>query len=380
MYSSLATTVGSTSLRDLLEPDERRVPDEVENGRVLAPRHGRSLVRRHGLGTKPSPTRAPCERSLTRGGEHEGVPRGKAQRPGAAVAGAGQCRKWRRWVKTIVAPASRTASTTSSSRFEPPGWMIAPTPGLERGLRAVGEREERVRRERRALERVALAARLLDRQPHRVDPAHLAGADAERAQVLRRARSRSSSRACTPATRTAGRPRPSRPASRRPPPCPAGPRRPSRGPGRAGRRARACSRARRGRTGAARGRRGSACPASRAAPRARAASKPGAASTSTNCSAIRAPSSPGTGRLSATTPPYADSGSHASARSYASSIVPATAAPHGFACLTITHAGSVNSSSSSRAAERSLRLLNESSLPCSCSTRESRCRRACASA
>ena len=29
---------------------------------------------------------------------------------------------------TIVAPAARTAATTSASRFEPPGWMIAPTP------------------------------------------------------------------------------------------------------------------------------------------------------------------------------------------------------------------------------------------------------------
>jgi hypothetical protein len=31
-------------------------------------------------------------------------------------------------VKTIVAPARSTASTTSSSRFEPPGWMIAVAP------------------------------------------------------------------------------------------------------------------------------------------------------------------------------------------------------------------------------------------------------------
>ena len=35
--------------------------------------------------------------------------------------------------------------------------------------------------------------------------------------------------------------------------------------------------------------------------------------------------------------PNAESGSAASARSYASSIVAATATPHGFACLTITH-------------------------------------------
>ena len=48
-------------------------------------------------------------------------------------------------------------------------------------------------------------------------------------------------------------------------------------------------------------------------------------------------------------------------------IVAASATPHGFACLTITQAGSVNSAARSRAAERSLRLLYESSLPCSCS-------------
>src|ERR1700746_964131 len=36
-----------------------------------------------------------------------------------------QWRKWRRPVKTIVAPACSAAAITSSSRFEPPGWMIA---------------------------------------------------------------------------------------------------------------------------------------------------------------------------------------------------------------------------------------------------------------
>src|ERR671937_548779 len=55
---------------------------------------------------------------------------------------------------------------------------------------------------------------------------------------------------------------------------------------------------------------------------------------------------------------------------------PATATPQGFACLTITHAGSSNSRMQSRAALRSLRLLYESARPCSCSTCESRCRRA----
>ena len=79
-------------------------------------------------------------------------------------------------------------------------------------------------------------------------------------------------------------------------------------------------------------------------------------------------------------PPYADVGSEASALTYASSSVAPMPTPHGFACLTITQAGSVNSSTSWRAAERSFRLLYESSRPLSCSTRESRCRRAPASA
>ena len=51
--------------------------------------------------------------------------------------------------------------------------------------------------------------------------------------------------------------------------------------------------------------------------------------------------------------PNADIGSAASARSYASSIEAATATPHGFACLTITQAGSSNSRSSMRPAFRS---------------------------
>src|SRR5262249_48684193 len=39
-----------------------------------------------------------------------------------------QCLKCRRPVSTIVAPAARTVSVTSASRFDPPGWMTALTP------------------------------------------------------------------------------------------------------------------------------------------------------------------------------------------------------------------------------------------------------------
>ena len=47
-------------------------------------------------------------------------------------------------------PAASAASTTSRSRTEPPGWMIAVDARLDRQLRAVGEREERVGGERGA--------------------------------------------------------------------------------------------------------------------------------------------------------------------------------------------------------------------------------------
>ena len=59
-----------------------------------------------------------------------------------------QWRKWRRPVKTIATPASSAAATTSSSRIEPPGWMIAVTPRLDR--RARGRRRTGRTRRRRA--------------------------------------------------------------------------------------------------------------------------------------------------------------------------------------------------------------------------------------
>ena len=65
-----------------------------------------------------------------------------------------QWRKWRRPVKTIATPASSAAAMTSSSRIEPPGWTTPVTPRLDRQLGAVGEREERVGGQHRALQRV----------------------------------------------------------------------------------------------------------------------------------------------------------------------------------------------------------------------------------
>ena len=83
---------------------------------------------------------------------------------------------------TMATPAASQAAKTSSSRIEPPGWMIAFTPGRRRRLGAVGEREERVAGEHRAVHR---HLGLLERQAHRVDPAHLPGADAHRREVAR---------------------------------------------------------------------------------------------------------------------------------------------------------------------------------------------------
>ena len=79
-------------------------------------------------------------------------------------------------------PASSAAAITSSSRFEPPGWMIALTPAADRRSRPIVEREEGVGGEHRAL---VSAARLLHRQPHRVHPADVAAAEADRGQVAR---------------------------------------------------------------------------------------------------------------------------------------------------------------------------------------------------
>src|SRR5688572_22697226 len=107
----------------------------------------------------------------------------------------------------------------------------------------------------------------------------------------------------------------------------------------------------------------------------------GAAMTSTNCrSVIAFAVSSSSSRLNAMMPPKADVGSVRYARSYASTSDTEVATPHGFACLTITHAGSANTRTHSTAVSVSAMLLNESSLPwsmralathdpCSCGSR-----------
>ena len=63
-------------------------------------------------------------------------------------------------------------------------------------------------------------------------------------------------------------------------------------------------------------------------------------------------------------PPNAEVGSVRNARSYASPADAATAAPHGFACLTMTQAGMAPSARTHcRAASASAMLLNESGFP-----------------
>ena len=117
-----------------------------------------------------------------------------------------QWRKWRRAVNTIVAPDFSTASITSWSRREPPGWTIAVMPASSaiRGPSGNGKNASDASAE--PARSCPYDCRLLHRDVDRVDAAHLSRADADRLQVLRRARSRSTRRACTRATRRRGRP------------------------------------------------------------------------------------------------------------------------------------------------------------------------------
>ena len=133
-----------------------------------------------------------------------------------------------------------------------------------RRARAAGRPGTGRTRPRRATRRRASgrARRLLDGDPDGVDAAHLAGADADRLQVLGdHDRVRADVLADAPGEeqvaplRLVG-------LARDDLPSPRGRRRPSRGPARAGRRARACSRAPTPRLRGARGRSGSGSPAS----------------------------------------------------------------------------------------------------------------------
>ena len=76
----------------------------------------------------------------------------------------------------------------------------------------------------------------------------------------------------------------------------------------------------------------------------------GATITSVNTSATCSAISTDTGRLTAITPPNAETGSHSCARRCASATSAPTAMPHGLACLMIATAGSSKSYAARRAA------------------------------
>ena len=88
-----------------------------------------------------------------------------------------QWRKWRRLVKTIAAPAPSTASTTSWSRIDPPGWMIAVTPASSASCGPSANGKNASEASDRALAAAIWAFSM--READRVDAAHLAGADAD---------------------------------------------------------------------------------------------------------------------------------------------------------------------------------------------------------
>src|SRR6185369_10839843 len=97
------------------------------------------------------------------------------------------------------------------------------------------------------------------------------------------------------------------------------------------------------------------------------------------CSAAAAPTS----LLNATTPPNAETGSHATAFSYAASTVSATATPQGVVCLITAQAACAEPDQADavmHAASISRMLLKDSSFPCSCCRSASEPRGASASA
>ena len=81
------------------------------------------------------------------------------------------------------------------------------------------------------------------------------------------------------------------------------------------------------------------------------------ASTKRSAAARAATNASSTGRLAATTPPKADTGSEASAAGKAAPMLWATATPQGDRCLTMTTAGALNDDAAPQAASRSSRLL-----------------------
>ena len=97
----------------------------------------------------------------------------------------GQCRKCRMPVKTMARPAASAAAITSSSRIDPPGWMTAVAPASIAACRpsAKGKKASEATTAPRVSGSASPAPpprpRLAGGDAGRIDPAHLAGADAD---------------------------------------------------------------------------------------------------------------------------------------------------------------------------------------------------------
>ena len=124
---------------------------------------------------------------LTASGQANGIARGRSSRRSAAP----QCRKWRMPVKTMAMPRSSAAAITSSSRIEPPGWITAVAPASPpasrpsaKGKKASEATTRALRAAVRLARRLGRLARLPGGDARGIDPAHLAGADADGGAVL----------------------------------------------------------------------------------------------------------------------------------------------------------------------------------------------------
>src|SRR3954452_5040471 len=225
-----------------------------------------------------------------------------------------QCRKWRRPVTIIAAPAASTAATTSASRFAPPGWTIVAMPassaacGPSANGKNASEASTAPARSCPCSRARSIAMRTASTRfgcpppiPSVCSP--FARTIAFDHTCLQTRHANSASPHCSSLTEPQTTLMPSRSSTSESRSCTSRPpstRLYSRSPAVTPRRSRSTRRR-------VLGMAVSAVNASSAIS--------GASSTSTNCSAIRPPSAPDTGRFSTTTPPYAESGSAARARS-----------------------------------------------------------------
>ena len=229
-------------------------------------------------------------------------------------------------MKTIATPAASQASIDLGVALRAARLDDRPHAGVDRQLRAVGEREERVGGQHRAVERQPGRGRLVDRDPHRVDAAHLPGADPDRRRGPRDS-TIAFERTCLH-TRIANSSSPHSSSVglrsvddlhlARAPPCPV-----SRSCTRMPPRTRLMSCSVTGMRRAAPGSRAAARSASARGPRARPRRSRARTPASTNIAFSFSASARSTGRLKQNTPPKALCGSVASALSNASSSVAA---------------------------------------------------------